>query len=362
MKGGLRLVVCLLGISCSLAGAAQAAADVPVNWRHELPLEALWGTQEDFTRWRDVFSATFRDKMAAIPSFVPISSRRETMPTVEDIQIFKLMFEHPSASPLYGKDSGGLLLVPPRTDSSKPVVIALHGHEVPFRGEFADALVSERGWPFELAQAGYIVWLPVGMHHDDITKVAAIHSYIMTWAKIASDGLDYAITKEPSLSAGAGYAVVGLSAGGQTAYALMAYREDILAGVFAGAEQPLDFMRREYRIKGHPNCWDIEWLSTYTPIQILIAPRQIQFQMGKKDPWFPSGEPFARQGNFSGTFRDVLADEIGGHMLTLQSVWRKLGGDISYDIHEEGHEVDVKAALLFLGQVKEKGAFKWKKR
>jgi hypothetical protein len=189
------------------------------------------------------------------------------------------------------------------------------------------------------------------MYHQEIEHLARTRGYALAWVKIISDGLD--VTQRDQLRGIAhdGYAVVGLSAGGLTAYALMAYRSDIHAGVFAGALQPLDFLRQEYRVKDHPNCWDIPGILSYTTIQALIAPRPIQFQMGKKDPFWPSGNPLSKSPGFDGTSRGVMSDEFGGHLLILDRIWRMLGGEVLRYLHEGGHEVDVVAAIRFLADV-----------
>lgn len=221
---------------------------------------------------------------------------------------------------------------------------------------YPTGLFTENGWPLDLLKRGYVVWAPVSMYHTEIEVIARAHGYIPVWTKTISEGLKALSSR--NLSPYSGYAALGVSAGGQIAYSLMAYRQDIRAGVFAGAQQPLDFLRREYRLMKHPPCWDVPWLWSYTAVQALIAPRPVQFQLGLQDPWFPNGEPFPKRGDwYPGSSRDVLSDEIGGQVLILRALWKmqNAGDSLHMHIHEGGHQMDSQQAIKFLkAQLKQK--------
>lgn len=242
-----------------------------------------------------------------------------------------------------------MLALPKIIDKNLPIVIAIHGHELSPWGQYPTGLFKKK-WAWDFVKKGYVVWAPVSMYHEEIKTIADSKGYLASWVKIVSSGIDYGqnfIWKKPR----AGYAAIGLSSGGTIGFSLMAYRSDVLIGVFAGADPDLDFLRREYRIKNHPNCWDVKDISSYTTIQSLIAPRPVQFQLGEKDPFFPDRTPFQKQGDwFLGTSRDVLSTEVGGNALILESIYKMFNKseNFSYLIHKAGHELDTDAALLFL--------------
>lgn len=89
-------------------------------------------------------------------------------------------------------------------------------------------------WPYEMAKAGYVVWAPISMYHNEISAISEINSFPIVWTKIISDGLTYG-AKNLWLPLMPSYISSGLSAGGQIAFILVAYRPDIKIGVFAGA-------------------------------------------------------------------------------------------------------------------------------
>jgi dienelactone hydrolase len=347
--------VCLAAVAsmlvCLFCGGECLAAAI----KDEIPLEAILGNKRQFELW----SAGFREKLAAMvnatPGLTPASSSTLNTDLVDGIRITTVAFEYPAASILHGKPGGGVLAVPAVIDPKRPLIIAVHGHEHSPWGNYPVTLFTERSWPYEVAKHGYVVWAPVSMYHEEISAAAATDGYIPVWTQIVSEGLDYAASSVFSKFPHSGYAILGLSSGGHIAFTLMALRPDIKAGVFAGADQDLQFLRSEYRIRNHPNCWDIPSIASYTSIQALIAPRPVQFQIGRRDPFYPDGKPFAPDGaSFSGTTRDVLSDESAGHILILRSIWRLMGApEVSYDVHPGGHEMDTRAALQFLSASRE---------
>ena len=125
--------------------------------------------------------------------------------------------------------------------------------------------------------------------------------------------------------------------------------EEIEVGVFSGILTPLDYKRENYRIKNHSNNWDIRFLYSFVPLYALIAPRPIQFQMGRNDAWFPKTTPALPKGNwFPGTPRGVSSEEMVGEYLLLKNIWGKYNKSISLSIHDGGHEVDYLGAERFI--------------
>jgi hypothetical protein len=340
----LRAAACVFG---SIALAGDCIAATPGD---QVPLAAILGDKRQFQSW----SAQFRKKLTALvnatPNLGPIGNSEVDQRVVDGVRITTLRFEYPAHSILFGRPGGGVLAVPPVIDPEKPLVIAIHGHEHSPWGDYPTALFTDGHWPYAVVKRGYIVWAPVSMYHEEISNAAKSVGYIPVWTQIISEGLDYAASTHFAALSHSSYAVLGLSSGGHIAFTLMAVRPDIRAGVFAGADQELQFLRDTYRVKNHPDCWDIPAIASYTTIQALIAPRPIQFQIGQRDPFFPDGKPLPPRGaSFSGTTRGVLSDESAGHILILRSIWHSRGGpEVVYDIHSGGHELDSRAALEFL--------------
>jgi hypothetical protein len=333
----------------SIALAGDCIAATPGD---QVPLAAVLGDKRQFQTW----SAQFRKKLAALvnatPGLSPVGNSEADQRVVDGVRITTLKFEYPVHSILYDRPGGGVLAVPPVIDPEKPLVIAIHGHEHSPWGDYPTALFTDGQWPYAVVKRGYIVWAPVSMYHEEILNAARSVGYIPVWTQIISEGLDYAASRQFAALPYSGYAVLGLSSGGHIAFTLMAVRPDIRAGVFAGADQELQFLRDTYRVKNHPDCWDVPAIASYTTIQALIAPRPIQFQIGRRDPFFADGKPLPPNGtSFSGTTRGVLSDESAGHILILRSIWRLMGGpEVAYDIHAGGHELDSQAALEFLAR------------
>ncbi len=332
---------CLIGSHC----LAQTQPD-------EIPLGAMLGDKREFKQWTFNFSKRFTSLINTKVDVLPIRSRELKEEVVDGVRLITIAFEYSEGSPLHGKTAGGVLALPPSLDGTKPLVIAIHGHEHSPWGEYPAGLFTQKGWPFTLVKQGYIVWAPVSMYHDEIKDAAKAHGYIPLWTRIISEGINHVAPRFFSKWPHSGYAALGVSSGGHQAFTLMALRSDIKAGVFAGADQSLQFLRNEFRIENHPDCWDIPSIASYTAIWALIAPRPIQFQLGKHDPFFPSREPLPPQDSwFKGTSRDVHSDETGGQILILRSIWRLMGSkEVDYYIHEGQHEMDARAAVQFLNR------------
>jgi len=340
----LRILVLVL-----ISGSTFSVATAKAEARAEVPLEAILGDRAEFDAWAGKFRKEYSSWIDDIQQFQPSGSRIVTRTQSPYGVLHTIAFDYQKSSPLHGKVSGGILAIPKHIDATKPLVVAIHGHEHGQWEMYPDGLMVEGQWPLEFLKNGYVVWVPVSMRHSGITSLATMQGYLPIWTKEISQGIDQIVTSKTVQVPHKGIAAVGVSSGGSIAFLLMAYRSDIQVGVFAGAQLPLVFLRQEYRIKNHPDCWDIPKLASYTPIQALIAPRPVQFQLGKEDPGYPNGEPFARQGDwFAGTSRDVLTDEIGGQMLILKSLWKMKGGEVSQHLHAGGHQMDIKAALKFV--------------
>jgi hypothetical protein len=335
-----------------IAAVAVDPGRVLAETRAEVPLEAILGNREAFGHWVASFRQAYRSAIDGIDGLRPVGAEVLGSRRIAEGLLVTVGLRYSPESPLLGRTAGGVLAIPDSIDQTRPLAIALHGHEHGQWGSHPDGLFAEGQWPAALVNHGYVVWAPVSMRHSDIGPLARAHGFTSVWVKEISDGLDAVLRADIVSVPKSGMVVLGVSAGGVTGFSLMAYRDDIQAGVFAGAQAPLGFLRDEYRIKGHPDCWEMPMITSYTAVQALIAPRRVQFQLGRHDPFFPDGEAFAPQGDwFPGTPRDVTTDEIGGQLLVLKSLWALEGGEgrVSQHLHDGGHEMDIDAALAFLG-------------
>jgi hypothetical protein len=143
--------------------------------------------------------------------------------------------------------------------------------------------------------------------------------------------------------------VAGLSSGASVSALLMTRLDEIELGVLSGILSPLDYSRENYRIKDHPNNFDIRFLYSYLPLYALIAPRSLQFQMGRNDVHFPSINPSPpKKGFFPGTPRGVSSGEMAGEYLVMNEIWQKYGKDVDLVIHDGGHEFFFPSAEKFI--------------
>jgi hypothetical protein len=92
-------------------------------------------------------------------------------------------------------------------------------------------------------------------------------------------------------------------------------------------------------------------ISSFTAIQSLLAPRPVQFQSGRKDPFFPHKKPLEPQKDwFKGTTRGQFSAEVGGNALIVKNIYQKMNSEsnFSFLIHNGGHEFKTEDALSFI--------------
>jgi hypothetical protein len=125
----------------------------------------------------------------------------------------------------------------------------------------------------------------------------------------------------------------GLSLGGEMTMWLAALDTRIAAADSSGFLTVMDQME-----KGHCLCWKLAGLRElvdYADIYALIAPRPLECQNGRKES--------------PGAFTPALAEKAMSEIRPIYASFKK-PGNVSLDIHDGGHEIDLPALLAFLNK------------
>jgi hypothetical protein len=316
----------------------------------EPPLEVMLGDAAALEAWIAANRAALIAPIEAAPVPAPTSvwdGLWQTMPG--GYNLLQVRHTYAPGTLLYNKVIGSFIGKPLVVDPDKPLIIALHGHEVAHRGEPPAKLWLDHWWPEALVQAGYVVMTPPHLPYDQLGSLAGAHDYHAVWTKFVWDSVIASLAPPSGMPAFNGMVVAGLSSGGTTASLLMGWKPEISKGVFAGSLLPMEFLRQNYRILGHPDSWNLRNVYSYLPYYLLCADRAAQWQLGKADPFFPDKTAMAPQGSwFPGTDRDVMVTEILGEFPPMQSAAAKRGGRAELLIHSGGHDFRVPEALAFL--------------
>ena len=354
----------LFGIS-SLALSAASAADrnekalLGYDWAYdnagtiEPPLDILLGSAGDLSAWINNVRPALTAVFGAVPLPAPISvSDGQWQATANGLSLLQVTAEYAPGVVKPGGPTpyvGALIGRPDNLDPSKPLIIALHGHEAPHRGDPPIRLWLDHWWPEALTRAGYIVITPSHLPYAQFSNLYGVHDYHVVWTRFIWLLVQACLATPSGVPPFSGMACAGLSSGGTTGALLMAWRPEITKGVFAGSFLPIEFLRRNYRIAGHPNQWNLRNVYSYLPYYLLLADREVQWQLGKADAFYPDHTAFpSNGGNFAGTDRDVMVTEILGEYLPVRDAAAKLGGRVELCIHDGGHDFKVPQALTFL--------------
>ena len=343
------IVLCISLVGAfELASLAEAKTLEDYNWLwryapeiHDLTPEAVLGSRADFLVWRERFATVIADQIDKVPIGVFQKPTVEKTEKRDGYTLRTLRF-----STADGRSFGALLAVPNKVDPTRPAVIALHGHEVRPWGGIPIKLFDDHWWPERWVKAGFVVLAPSHLWYKKLKDIYPKHDYHIVWTRIVDQIVDRALAVMPKFDC---LVASGLSSGGLTAAVLMAIREDVCVGVFAGSFQSLDYLRENYRIVQHPNQWDVRTLMSYAPLYALIAPRPVQWQLGRKDTFYPNVRPAPPKSTFfPGTPRGVMTTEVVGQFLMLREIWAKFAAEARLYLHEGGHEYDFDAALRFV--------------
>jgi dienelactone hydrolase len=332
------------------AHAETGATFSQFNWIWPHPAETLDMPPEALAdaaalgAWRASFAATLRARADAVPMSAP-SPAVLGAPEVR-VGYSLQRIDHPFPG---GPTIQTLLAVPHTVDPGKPIIVAIHGHEVSPWGTAPYALF-DNDWAEKWAQAGYVVWAPSHLWYQALSPFYPAHDYYTVWVRMLERLFD---ATRMHLPAHSGYIATGHSAGGTSATMLMALRPEFRAGVFGGSFVPLDYLRENYRLSNHPNNWDVRGILSYMPIYALAAPRPVQWQLGKQDPFYPRGTRQPASGCcYPGTPRPVDVTQTFGELFVAQRIWGMLGGPApELQLHEGGHVYDFTRALSFVGRL-----------
>lgn len=306
----------------------------------DMPPEAL-ADAAALKAWRKDFAAFLRARVDAVGIGAPSPAVIGTPQARAGYSLQRIDLPFPG-----GPTIETLLAVPQTVDPRKPVIVAIHGHEIsPW--ETAPYALFDGDWAEKWVRAGYVVWAPSHLWYKTLASYYPAHDYHVVWARMLERLFD---ASRPHFPAHRGAIATGHSAGGTSATLLMALRPEFAAGVFSGSFIPLDYLRENYRLSNHPNNWDIRGVRSYVPIYALAAPRPVQWQLGKQDPFYPRATPDRAAGCcYPGTPRGVDVTETFGELFVAQRVWALLGGKPPVlDVHEGGHVYDFPAALRFV--------------
>lgn len=337
----------MLSFLCDKSLAASLSDFSPWLWPHTTPsydltYDAVAEGGTTFDAWRSSFEITYKamvEKNAIdLPSRVVVGDEQQKT----GYTLTEIGFQFPSSQMF-----GTLLAVPHVVDLSKPIIIVIHGHEMPERGTTPWSMFDAGYWPEKWAQAGYVVFAPSHLWYSQLADYQNLgNSHYTTWVMMLSRLVDGV---QPYLPAHTGMVVAGLSSGAVSASFLMAYRDDISKGVFAGSLVGLTYLRENYRIVDQPNNFDMNQLFDYAPIYALLAPKPAQWQMGRRDPFFPSTKPVPPISTyFPGLPRPVSVQDFLGEWLLIKRLWEIKGGAPDLYVHGAGHVFDFDAAKAFI--------------
>lgn len=240
----------------------------------------------------------------------------------------------------------GFFLARPTLKKVKGLVVAIHGHEEPYRGNLPEKMLDENHWSTQFLDSGYIVLIPSHVFYESIRQLVSDKAHHYVWTRFISDSLEIAVKELKQLIP---IYATGVSSGCTTAMLLTIIEEKIKAFSGGACTAPLSFLRQFYRIPNHPNQWDLPEFEDELPILALGAQKHFQFQIGEKDILFPDGEEWITPSGDTIAQRDILVSELAGIFLASKEIFKKasLGGEIYLTKHQLGHTLDPQKSIEF---------------
>lgn len=313
----------------------------------DLPLNVALGTA-DFKQWQAQACERQREICERIPLSKPVGFDfiKEYDNAYGHMKEYRLAWN--PDNPLHGSAIGGTLAMPKDYNGRKPLIVFIHGHGMVrnYAGEYRSDLFAIEDLANEIIKRGYPLWAPDNVYHDELLPMFAEHDYPDMWAKVSLQSWELL---RPHLPATRRRYAIGLAGGACTALSLALNDASVDGLVAAGAFYPLDLLRRDYRLKGHPLCIDFRHYTSNLPLYAMALGRPLMIQQGRDDGLLAGHPNPPRDGWYSGLKRPVLTEESVGPMLILESLAKRSGQSYSFKLTNVGHErMDFAAAFEFI--------------
>ena len=318
----------------------------------DIPQSLIFEESGDIAKWLSEGTNSFREICNQIPLEKPIEIFWNREQPIHSGILHEYILQWSNKHPLINTSIGGALARPAMFDKQKPIAVFIHGHGM-VGGQDRSSLFTQGSPANYLLERGYIVWAPDNVYHGELLSLFVNHDFPLMWAKVAADSR---IFIEKNLQNSPRFVLIGVAAGGHTALGMQLYSGDYEALVTSGSFFPLDLLRRDFRIQGHPNCFDFRDYVSYLPLFSLCLNNPMQLQMGKNDALWIGGSLKMQTGVFSGTKRGVFTEESGGGILILKYLAKKVSANnhhFSFLLHDGGHiDIDIQQAVNFLDRHK----------
>jgi hypothetical protein len=230
-----------------------------------------------------------------------------------------------------------ILTVPTAKKERCPAVVCIGGHGSDLYSPYDEKTIPKeaakakfekiyRGFGTVLAEKGYVTVSTTVSQHE-VYEQGRLLMGERLWDLLRC--VDY-LQSLPEVDASR-IGCAGLSLGGEMAMWLGAMDERIAATVSAGFLTTMDHMEQN-----HCLCWKFDGLRElvdYADIYALAAPRPLQCQNGLQEPESQFYVPLARR----------ALEEIRATYLDLGTP-----ENVTLDVHNEGHVIDLPALLYFL--------------
>ena len=326
---------------------AELKKSYEINYNYKdakirLPYNLLFG-ELSYSEWLEKEKSNLLSVLKISTNILPKPKWHKTDKLEKDnIEISTYLLKYPKGI----ISDHGFFLARPKLKKVKGLVIAIHGHEEPYRGNLPEKMLDENHWSTRFINSGYIVLIPSHVFYESIKHLVSNKAHHYVWTRFISDSLEIAVKELNQLIP---VYAAGVSSGCTTAMLLTIIEERIKAFSGGGCTAPLSFLRQFYRIPNHPNQWDLPEFEDELPVLALGAHKHFQFQIGEKDVLFPDGEQWITSSGETIAQRDILVSELAGIFLASKEIFRKAsrGGQIILTKHQLGHTLDPQKSIEF---------------
>lgn len=321
-------------LACSIVALAAVAA----TGAELRTMPARPGSPAGIVAWQKSLRAKFwkllkMDDLVASGAKIPFEPKQVGVWDMGDFVAKKMTIR---STP--GRAITVVLTLPKIGGKTHPAVVCIGGHGSGLYSTYAngkpfadwspqgrDSSSIYKGFAAELAGKGYVTIATVVSQHEvrepgrtlmgeRLWDLMRCVSYLRTLPEVNKSRI------------GCG----GLSLGGEMTMWLAAMDTRIAAADSSGFLTVMDQME-----KGHCKCWKFDGLRElvdYADIYALTTPRPLQCENGRKEP--------------PGSFTPALAEKAMGEIRPIYASFKK-PGNVTLDIHDGGHEIDLPALLAF---------------